>query len=67
MRYIGTGVIAFAVVCSAGGCSSDVDTTEDSTKVEIEGPKLEVGDQPVDMDPSTDADVDVDTPAPGDK
>ena len=49
------------------GCSAEVKTTDDSTKVEVEGPKLEVGDKPVDLDPSTDDDVDVDTPAPGDK
>jgi hypothetical protein len=48
------------------GCSADVTTTEDSHKVEIETPKVEVGDEPVDLDPRTDDDVDVDTPAPGD-
>ena len=42
-------------------------TTDDSTKIEAEGPKIEVGDKPVDLDPSTDDDVDVDTPAPGDQ
>ncbi len=67
MRYIRRGLLAILVVCSAVGCSSKVETTEDSTKVEVEGPKLEVGDKPVDMDPSTDEDIDVDTPAPGDK
>jgi hypothetical protein len=49
------------------GCTANVETTEDSTKVEAEVPKLEVGDEPVDLDPSTDDDIDVDTPAPGDK
>jgi hypothetical protein len=48
------------------GCSADVTTTDDSHKVEIETPKVEVGDEPVDLDPRTDEDVDVDTPAPGD-
>jgi hypothetical protein len=67
MRYIGIGLVTVAVLCSTIGCSAKVDTTEDSTKVEVEGPKLDLGDQPVDADPSTDADVDVDTPAPGDK
>jgi hypothetical protein len=67
MRYIRTGLVAFAVCCWTVGCTAKVDTTDDSTKVEVEGPKLEVGDKPVDMDPSTDDDVDVDTPAPGDK
>jgi hypothetical protein len=49
------------------GCTSKVETTEDSTKVEAEVPKVEVGEQPVDLDPSTDDDLDVDTPAPGDR
>lgn len=49
------------------GCSASVETTEDSTKLEAEVPKLELGDKPVDLDPATDDDVDIDTPAPGDK
>jgi hypothetical protein len=51
----------------AGGCRADVETTEDSTKLELEGPKLETGDGPLDLDPRTDDDLDVDTPAPGDR
>jgi hypothetical protein len=67
MKYLGIGLIAFVALCSAYGCSAKVETTDDSTKVVGEGPKLEVGDKPVDLDPSTDDDVDIDTPAPGDK
>ena len=62
--------LCFALLAFSGGllgCSADVKTTDDSTKVEVEGPKLEVGDKPVDLDPTTDSDVDIDTPAPGDK
>jgi hypothetical protein len=48
------------------GCSANVETTDDSHKIEAEVPKVEVGDQPIDLDPRTDDDVDIDTPAPGD-
>jgi hypothetical protein len=51
---------------TAVGCRADVETTEDSIKTEVETPRVEVGDAPVDLDPTTDDDVDVDTPAPGD-
>jgi hypothetical protein len=49
------------------GCTGNVQTTEDSVKVEGEVPKVEVGNAPVDLDPRTDNDIDIDTPAPGDK
>jgi hypothetical protein len=58
-------MFAFFLACAVG-CSAKVETTEGSTRVEAEGPKLEVGDKPIDLDPRTDSDVDVDTPAPGD-
>jgi hypothetical protein len=49
-----------------GGCSSNVETTDDSTRIETKVPKVEVGDRTPDLDPSTDDDIDIDTPAPGD-
>ncbi len=67
MNYVKICLASLAIVCAVWGCSAKVETTDDSTKVEAEGPKIEVGDQPVDLDPSTDDDVDIDTPAPGDK
>jgi hypothetical protein len=67
MKFATPHVAALAIAAGMLGCSAEVKTTDDSTKVEVEGPKLEVGDKPVDLDPSTDDDVDVDTPAPGDK
>jgi hypothetical protein len=63
MRYLTCFLTAGVLV----GCTANVETTEDSTKVEAEVPKVEVGEQPVDLDPSTDDDIDVDTPAPGDR
>jgi hypothetical protein len=51
----------------AVGCSGKISTTDDSTKVEMEGPKVEVGGETPDLDPRTDDDVDVDTPVPGDR
>jgi hypothetical protein len=66
MTYCKCGLLLIVVLFTAIGCSAKVETTEDSTRVEAEGPKIEVGDKPVDLDPSTDADIDVDTPAPGD-
>jgi hypothetical protein len=49
------------------GCEGSVSTTDDATKLNADLPKVEVGDKPVDLDPRTDRDIDVDTPAPGDK
>jgi hypothetical protein len=49
------------------GCAAEVQTTDDSNRVSVDVPKVETGDQPVDLDPSTDEDVDVDTPLPGDR
>jgi hypothetical protein len=62
----GMAFVLLVVFGMAAGCRGNVETTEDSTKVEVEAPKVEIGDQPVDLDPRTDDDVDVDTPAPGD-
>ena len=56
----------FAALVVAG-CTADVETTDDSHRVTVETPKLETGDQPPDLDPTTDDDVDIDTPAPGDR
>ena len=67
MKYVKICLASLAIVCSALGCRTKVETTDDSTKIEAEGPKIEVGDEPVDLDPSTDDDVDIDTPAPGDR
>jgi hypothetical protein len=49
------------------GCTGEVTTTDDSTKLEAELPKIEVGEKTPDLDPRTDDDVDIDTPAPGDQ
>jgi hypothetical protein len=62
-----TCLLILAAAFVTPGCTAKVETTEDSTKVEAEGPKFEIGDKPVDLDPKTDDDVDIDTPAPGDK
>ncbi|HEX6962703.1 MAG TPA: hypothetical protein VF175_12600 [Lacipirellula sp.] len=62
MKYLPLALLLIAL-----GCTADVQTTDDSVKVEAEIPKVEVGDETPDLDPSTDDDVDVDTPAPGDQ
>jgi hypothetical protein len=49
------------------GCTAEVQSTDDSQRVTVETPKVEVGDAPVDINPATDEDVDVDTPLPGDR
>jgi hypothetical protein len=59
--------LGFAVMATGLGCRADVEETPDSTRVEVEGPDVDVGEAPVDLDPSTDDDIDVDTPAAGDK
>jgi hypothetical protein len=48
------------------GCSGSVETTDDSTRIQTDLPKVEVGDRKPDLDPATDDDIDVDTPMPGD-
>jgi hypothetical protein len=54
------------IALAVAGCSGNVETTDDSTRIETEIPKVEVGDRTPDLDPRTDDDIDVDTPAPGD-
>jgi hypothetical protein len=56
-----------SLVIVSFGCSGKIATTDDSTKVEAEGPKVEVGEEAPDLDVTTDDDVDIDTPAPGDR
>jgi hypothetical protein len=63
-RFAYTALILMAVAFA--GCSGNVETTDDSTRIETELPKVEIGDQKPDLDPRTDDDIDVDTPAPGD-
>lgn len=55
------------LVLFLGGCATDVKTTDDSTEVKVDLPKVQVGDKKPDLDPRTDDDIDVDTPLPGDK
>lgn len=59
-------VISGLLACIIG-CTADVQTTEDSTRVTVDAPKVETGDRSPDLDPTTDNDVDVDTPLPGDR
>ena len=61
-----TWFLSLLMAAASIGCTADVETTDDSHKIEVEVPKVEVGDEPVDLDPQTDEDVDIDTPAPGD-
>jgi hypothetical protein len=56
-----------AILSIAIGCTGNVETTDDSVKIEAEIPKVEVGDETPDLDPRTDDDVDIDTPEPGDE
>ena len=66
MKFRLLGTLSLLLASATLGCSGDVETTEDSTKIEAEVPKVETGDADVDLDPTTDDDVDIDTPAPGD-
>ena len=58
---------ALLIGLGIAGCEAGVETTDDSLRVGAELPKVEVGEEPVDLDPSTDEDVDIDTPAAGDR
>jgi hypothetical protein len=66
MKFCLSCILGLATALATIGCTADVETTEDSHKIEVETPKVEVGDEPVDLDTDTDDDVDIDTPAPGD-
>ena len=66
MKYRILTILALLLASSTFGCSADVETTEDSTKIETELPKVETGDEDVDIDPGTDDDIDIDTPVEGD-
>jgi hypothetical protein len=57
--------MSFALLASLG-CRGDVKTTPDSTKIEVEVPKIEVGKDKLDLNPKTDGDLDIDTPKQGD-
>jgi hypothetical protein len=61
-----SSILVAAALLIAPGCAGEVTTTDDSTKLEVEGPKLETGEGETDLDPSTDDDVDIDTPLEGD-
>lgn len=65
MRQFASFLVALSLL-TAVGCTADVSTTEDSTRMEAEMPKVEIGSEDVDLDPRTDKDVDVDTPLKGD-
>ncbi len=67
MNYL-TGLMVLGSLCLfATGCEGDIESTEDSTKIELEVPKVDLGNEPIDLDPTTDDDVDIDTPLEGDK
>lgn len=57
-------IAAAGVLLSASllGCTGDVETTDDSTRLELEVPKVEIGEEDVDLDPATDDDIEVKTP-----
>jgi len=67
MKSSTCAVLILFVPLAIAGCAAEVQTTDDSHRVSVETPKIETGDQPVDLDPRTDDDIDIDTPAPGDR
>ena len=67
MKHRATSRLGTAVLIATLGCATEVETTDDSVRIETEVPKIERGEEPVDLDPRTDEDVDIDTPAPGDR
>ncbi len=48
------------------GCRAEVKPSNDSTKIEVEVPKVEIKNAP-DLDPRTDHDVDIKTPTSNNK
>jgi hypothetical protein len=65
-KYV-TTLIALLLSAATIGCTGDVETTDDSIHVEADVPKVEVGEENIDLDPRTDGDIDIDTPAAGDR
>ena len=65
LKKIASVLLLLSALMTAG-CTADVETTDDSTRVQTDLPKVEVGERTPDLDPRTDDDIDVDTPAPGD-
>ncbi|QEG38450.1 hypothetical protein [Roseimaritima ulvae] len=68
MKTLQRFVFASLMLTSAAilGCDGEAGVTEDSTRLEVEMPRVDVGDEPLDMNPATDDDVDIDTPIEGD-
>jgi hypothetical protein len=60
-------IATLSLAACAFGCTADVTTTDDSHRVTVETPKIETSGEKPDLDPTTDSDVDIDTPAPGDQ
>jgi hypothetical protein len=67
VKHWTTGLVVLSLAMGAMGCTGNVETTDDSVRLEANVPKVEMGDKSVDLDPGTDDDVDIDTPLPGDK
>jgi hypothetical protein len=66
-RYLHSPVAVLLIALPfISGCDGSASTTDDSTKLELEVPKVEIGDDPMDLNPATDVDVDIDTPMTGD-
>jgi hypothetical protein len=61
-----SAIVWLAILLAGVGCTGNIETTDDSTKIETEVPKVEVGAETLDLDPRTDDDIDIDTPLPGD-
>jgi len=59
-------LIMTLVSLSLVACRAEVKPSNNSTKVEVEVPKVEIKKTP-DLDPRTDDDVDIKTPASGNK
>ncbi len=66
MKFRTTGFLLMAMALGTLGCAQDADTTTPPATGEPSAPRIELGEEDVDLDPSTDDDVDIDTPAPGD-
>jgi hypothetical protein len=62
MKRFANGLIMMCAALGLVGCRAEVKETPNSVKIETELPKIEVNKTP-DLDPRTDDDVDVKTPA----
>ena len=66
MRTLTTGLLSLLLCGAMIGCTGDTETLDDGVGADDGSLGVETGAEPTDLDPTTDDDVDIDTPIEGD-